>query len=158
MTKQHAEMEPADQQECTAEQLEPRGAPRLAVPAWRLWSGTVLTLSVPLSAGFLFGAKEPWTRGVVFALMALAIIVTGVSRPLPKRAGIPLIGLLLWGLSGFLPQSWFTAPEWRVAMQEHLGISTGMTLSPQPWVTLVLAWRGFASALERVFRKSTGDF
>lgn len=105
----------------------------------RLWMGSILTLSVPLVAGLLCGAKLPWMRGVVFGLMAMAIIVTGKGRYLPKWSAIIFTGLSAWGLTGLLPLSWFRTPDWRLTMQEDFGFVQQSTLSPQPWVTLE-AW------------------
>jgi O-antigen ligase len=102
----------------------------------RVRLGSLLFLAVPLLAGFLAGAKVPWSRAFVFAAMGLAMLAAGKRQRLPAWISGALAAMMLLGLAAFLPRSWFARPDWRITAEENFGVVASSTLSPQPWVTL----------------------
>lgn len=82
------------------------------------------------------GGRHPYAQSIQFGLMALALVSCGRTCRLPTGLGYVLTALLLLGLAGFLPRTWFTLPEWRVAMEQDFEVPKMPMLSPQPWITL----------------------
>ncbi len=102
----------------------------------RLWLGTIVTLAIPLTAGFLAGGRNAYAQTILFGLLAAALALNGRTSRLPTGLGYVIAALILLGLTSFLPRSLFTLPGWRITMEHDLGVPIMQTLSPQPWVTL----------------------
>ncbi len=96
----------------------------------------MLTLAIPLTAGFLAGGRNPYAQCILFGLMAAALALSGETCRLPTRLGYVFTALLLLGLVSLLPRTWFALPEWRAVMEHDFGVPKMPTLSPQPWILL----------------------
>ena len=107
------------------------------------WKGYVFA-ALPVFA-CLFGAgREPWSKGLITLLLALALICFAPKRNLPPMAWIGLLGAMLAPLLAFLPASWFSQPAaWRNSLEQDWGVHLSNTSTPQAAVTLE-AWFLFA--------------
>jgi len=118
-----------------------------------------LVLLVCLLAVLLNGMTEAWSKGVVFALMGVCMLLFPVRGTLGRGLSLSLGGLLLLGLTSFLPKGitglLAKKATWRTVLEEDLGVPLGGFHSAQPWVSLenwlslliIIAW--FAYLLRR---------
>ena len=92
---------------------------------------TVLLLGVALSAAFLGGDAGKWGEVVPVCGIGLVLLFAPI-RALPRGAVlIGLSGLLLCGLTGFLPVRWFGEPSWHAALRAAIpGLGKMVTLQP----------------------------
>lgn len=96
---------------------------RIAVPA------------VALLAPMLGGTSELWAQAALPVATGLLLLALPTQRSPGLTYHFCAGALLLIALSGFLPASWFAAPEWRMQLGQ-LGAALLPTRSVQPWLTL----------------------
>jgi O-antigen ligase len=113
--------------------------------------------ALPAFAGFLGGATEMWSEGVVLALFALLLIVHPPERSAGWLLNTILGSLFLCALLAFLPAHWFAEPAWRSALTRDFATPLPPTLTPQPWLTLdCLAI--FSAGMAWVYYAATSDW
>ena len=111
---------------------------------------------LPVLAVFLGGATSKWAEGIVVALLGLFLIFQPPRRSLGWKINTVFVAFALCGLVSFLPQAWFFTPDWRIALQNDVGIKLPTTVTPQPWVTLG-CFASLVAALSWLYRVSAQE-
>ncbi|WP_395748400.1 O-antigen ligase family protein [Prosthecobacter sp.] len=107
------------------------------------WKG-YLFAALPVAACLFGTGREPWSKGLIAALMAVLLLCFAPRRKLPALPFYCLLGALFAPLLSFLPNAWFfQLPAWRTTLVEDWGIHLSQTLTPQASVALE-AWLLFA--------------
>ena len=129
-----------------------------AAPA-RWWKNIAIP-TLPVLAGFLGGATEKWSEGIVVALLGVILLADPPRFSLGWGLNLILLAIVGCTATAFLPASWFLQPAWRLALENDFSISLPGTLSPQPWISLGclvsflagLSWLYYVSALDLELR------
>jgi len=120
------------------------------------WARSFFVALLPVLAVFLGGATSKWAEGIVVALLGLFLIFQPPRRSLGWKINTIFVAFALCGLVSFLPQAWFFTPDWRIALQNDVGIKLPTTVTPQPWVTLG-CFASLVAALSWLYRVSAQE-
>jgi len=120
------------------------------------WARSFFVALLPVLAVFLGGATSKWAEGIVVALLGLFLIFQPPRRSLGWKINTVFVAFALCGLVSFLPQAWFFTPDWRIALQNDVGIKLPTTVTPQPWVTLG-CFASLVAALSWLYRVSAQE-
>ncbi|MFT5837236.1 MAG: tetratricopeptide (TPR) repeat protein [Candidatus Azotimanducaceae bacterium] len=95
----------------------------------------------------LGGTHNAVALGTALLLPGLALLIKPPTTGLGKLGDLGAAGLLLCFLLAFLPQFYWSTPEWRLDAAESLGVDLPSVLSMQPWISFeawLMAVAGFA--------------
>ena len=90
-----------------------------------------------MAAVFLAGTVRQGATGIFFLMAGTAMIFLAPNRLVPLRYWILSGGILVCASSSLLPQSWFSVPAWRLALQDF------QVLPPLSLVTMVPRESGY---------------
>ncbi len=115
-----------------------RGIKQPTRPKTELALYTVVGLTI--LAPTLGGSTELWAQAILAIGSGLLFLVHPPKRSLGRLANCLFIALLAISITGFLPASLFSVPQWRTDLSQ-LGANLAQMHSPQPRLTL--QWTGF---------------
>ena len=106
-------------------------------PPFRSTAVQGLLILGAMVAVFLAGSVRQGATGIFLVVAGAAMVFLAPNRIVPWRYWILSGGILLFASSSLLPQAWFYAPPWRLALQDFQG------LPPLPTVSMVTRESGY---------------
>lgn len=102
-----------------------------------------ILLAAAIVGVFLAGTVRQGTTGIFLLVAGAAMVLLAPNRVVPWRYWI--LALAIFGMASLslLPQSWFYAPPWRVALQDFQGLPPLTQVTPVPretvyWLMILL--------------------
>lgn len=112
-------------------------------PPFRSALAQFLLLAAALVAVFMAGGARQGSSGIFFLVTGAGMVLLAPNRVVPWRYWIFAIAIFSTASLSLLPQSWFYAPPWRVALQQFQGLPPLIQVTPVPretvyWLMLLL--------------------
>src|SRR5215510_5658174 len=102
------------------------------------WMANATVALLPVLACFLAGATEKWQEGVGITVLGFCLLVRPPRFSLGAITNFVLFTLFILATVALLPAQLFFQPNWREAFVSNAAIQLPSTLTPQPWITLVM--------------------